>query len=135
MRNVLWSESSIEEHRRELAPILAGKPTGAMPLVILVAVADNGMLAGFVEAGLRSHADGCDTATPVGFVEGWYVSAGHRRRGVGAKLMTAAQDWARGMGCVEMASDTLLDNDVSQRAHQALGFEVVDRCINYRKRL
>jgi aminoglycoside 6'-N-acetyltransferase I len=34
-----------------------------------------------------------------------------------------------------MASDTWIDNAESQRAHQALGFEVVDRCVNYRKRL
>jgi aminoglycoside 6'-N-acetyltransferase I len=32
-----------------------------------------------------------------------------------------------------MASDTWQDNVDSQRAHEALGFEVVDRCVNYRK--
>jgi aminoglycoside 6'-N-acetyltransferase I len=34
-----------------------------------------------------------------------------------------------------MASDTWLDNLGSQSAHEALGFEVVDRCVHYRKRL
>jgi len=34
-----------------------------------------------------------------------------------------------------MASDTWLDNDVSQQVHQALGFEVVDRVVHFRKRL
>jgi aminoglycoside 6'-N-acetyltransferase I len=84
---------------------------------------------------LRSHADGCDARVPVGFVEGWFVSERHRSKGVGAKLLAAAEDWARGRGCIEMASDTWLDNDNSQRVHQALGFEVVDRCIHYRKAL
>ena len=54
---------------------------------------------------------------------------------MGALLLAAAQDWARGQGCVEMASDTWIDNEESQRVHEALGFEVVDRCVHYRKPL
>src|SRR5260221_10595408 len=72
---------------------------------------------------------------PVGYVEGWFVAQEYRRQGVGAKLLAAAEDWARSHGCVEMASDTWIDNDVSQRAHEALGFEVVDRFVHYRKNL
>ena len=29
-------------------------------------------------------------------------------------------------GCVEVASDTWIDNEVSQRVHEALGYEVVE---------
>jgi hypothetical protein len=32
-------------------------------------------------------------------------------------------------------SDAIIDNELSQRAHEALGYEVVDRCVHYRKRL
>ena len=49
--------------------------------------------------------------------------------------MQAAEDWARAQGCAEIASDTWLDHEDSQRAHLALGFEVVDRCVNFRKKL
>lgn len=63
-------------------------------------------MTGFLEVGLRSHADGCDPAQPVGFVEGWFVEEACRNRGIGRALMRAAEDWARGQGCVEMASDT-----------------------------
>ena len=49
--------------------------------------------------------------------------------------MRSAEDWARAQGCLEMASDALIDNQASQRAHAALGFEVVDRCVNFRKAL
>ena len=49
--------------------------------------------------------------------------------------MDAAADWARSAGARELASDTWLDNEPSQHAHAALGFEVVDRCVHYRKAL
>jgi hypothetical protein len=32
-----------------------------------------------------------------------------------------------------MASDALIENEGSQRAHEALGYVVVDRCVHYRK--
>ena len=135
MRLALWPDLSVDEDRQELDAALSGKPMGTMPLTILVAETGDGDLVGFVEVGLRSHADGCDTSVPVGFVEGWFVSELHRRKGVGAKLLAAAEDWARGHGCIEMASDTWFDNEKSQQVHEALGFVVVDRCVHYRKAL
>jgi aminoglycoside 6'-N-acetyltransferase I len=133
LRTALWPESSMEEHAEELELILAGKFPGTMPLVILVAQAADGTLAGFLEAGLRSYADGCDETHAVDYVEGWYVAKKWRRQGIGAELLHAAEDWARGKGCIEMASDTGIDNAVSQRAHEALGFEVAERSVLYRK--
>ena len=109
LREALWPESSAEEHSRELASILAGDAPGALPLVILVAEASDGSLAGFLELGLRSHAEGCNPSRPVGYVEGWYVAGEHRQRGVGKEL--------------------------SQRVHERLGFAVVERAVHFRKSL
>jgi aminoglycoside 6'-N-acetyltransferase I len=130
----LWPEGPLAEHREDAASILAGAPPSTMPLVVLVAE-KSGRVVGFIEVGLRSHADGCDTRQPVGFVEGWYVEPAHRGTGVGRALMSKAEDWARAQGCRELASDTWIDHEPSQRAHEALGFEVVDRCVNFRKAL
>jgi aminoglycoside 6'-N-acetyltransferase I len=55
--------------------------------------------------------------------------------GIGRKLLRAAEEWARQQGCIEMASDALLENELSQRVHEALGFEEVDRCVRYRRTL
>jgi len=55
--------------------------------------------------------------------------------GIGRKRLAVAEDWARRQGCVEIASDTWVDNEVSQRVHEALGYEVVDSCVHYRKTL
>ena len=52
-----------------------------------------------------------------------------------SKLLEAAEEWARRQGCVEMASDALLDNHLSQQVHQALGYEVVERSVHFRKAL
>ena len=135
LRNLLWPESPVEEHAKELAAILRGKAPGTLPLVEMVWEGSDGALLGFIEVGLRSHADVCDPSHPVGYVEGWYVVDAHRREGIGAALLGAAEDWARAQKCKEMASDALLENEISQRAHEALGFEVVGRSVLYRKNL
>ena len=135
MRALLWPEASVEEHRRDVDVFLSGVITSTLPVTTLVAQAATGLVIGFLEVGLRSHADGCDTVHPVGFVEGWFVYESFRGKGVVRELMRAAESWARERGCVEMASDALIDNDGSQRAHAALGFEVVDRCVHFRKAL
>ncbi len=135
MRELLWPDASFDEHLAELDKILSLGTAGMLPLAILVAQGESEELLGFLEVGQRSHADGCDPARPVGFVEGWFVHEAFRDRGIGKELMIAAEVWARAQGCIEMASDALIDNEGSVRAHSALGFEVVDRCVHFRKRL
>jgi aminoglycoside 6'-N-acetyltransferase I len=134
LRVALWPEGTREEHAADAAAIVAGRPASTMPLVIYVAEVDR-LVAGFVEVGLRSHAEGCDTRRPAGFIEGWFVVPRERGRGVGRALIAAAEAWCRGQGCTELASDTWHDNDASIRAHQALGFEVVERTVCLRKAL
>jgi aminoglycoside 6'-N-acetyltransferase I len=132
LRTALWPEGTADEHRAEARAILSGTPPSTLPLAILVAE-DRETLAAFVEVGLRSHADGCDGRQPVGFIEGWYVLPEYQRRGTGRALMEAAEAWACEHGARELASDALVDNVVSLQAHAALGFEIVDRCVHYRK--
>jgi len=93
-----------------------------------------GRLAGFVEVGTRPYADGCDTS-PVAYLEAWYVDPDVRRQGHGRALVAAAERWARAQGYREMASDTQLDNVVSQAAHRRAGYHEVDRVVQFRKEL
>ena len=101
---------------------------------VFVAERDDGSAAGFVEVGARPYADGCDTG-PVGYVEAWYVDSDVRRAGYGRALLRAAEGWAREQGYHEMASDALLDNDVSHAAHRHSGYEEVGRVVQFRKLL
>jgi aminoglycoside 6'-N-acetyltransferase I len=125
---------TLDEHTREATILLTDNAARPYRAVVFLADAD-GWTVGFIEADLRSHADGCDPAQPVGYVEGWYVKPSHRGRKIGKLLLAAAEDWAQSQGCREMASDTWLDNLDSQHAHEALGFEAVDTCVHYRKNL
>jgi aminoglycoside 6'-N-acetyltransferase I len=63
------------------------------------------------------------------------VAPKSRRRGVGAALIKAAEDWAMAQGYSEMASDAWLGNTISEQAHKALGFAEVERAIRFRKEL
>jgi aminoglycoside 6'-N-acetyltransferase I len=101
---------------------------------VFVAARPDGRLGGFLDAGLRKYAEGCDSS-PVGYIEGWYVDEDLRRLGLGGGLVQAAEAWARSLGCQDMASDCLLDNLVSLSAHLALGYEEVERLIHFRKAL
>jgi len=134
LRIKLWPDASPAELRAEAEALLSDRSQSGLPEAAFLAEAD-GQIVGFIEVGLRSHADGCNPRHPVGFLEGWYVEPALRKRGVGAALVKAAEQWSRAQGCREMASDTWIDHQESQRAHAALGFEVVDRCVHFRKSL
>ena len=101
---------------------------------VFIAERDDGTVAGYVEVGARSYADGCDTS-PVAYIEAWYVDPDARRRGYGRALLAAAEQWARANGYREMASDASLDNTISHAAHRRAGYEEVDRIVQYRKPL
>lgn len=135
MRVLLWPSSTFNEQQREVRDFLAGKIPGTLPCATFVAEDDQGAIVAFIEVDLRSHADGCDPNVPVGYIEGWFVCELSRGQGIGKALVKTAEDWARALGSTEMASDALIDNDGSFNAHTALGFEVVDRCVHFRKSL
>jgi aminoglycoside 6'-N-acetyltransferase I len=135
LRTALWPESSSAEHQRELQAIFAGTFQTVLPMTIFVAEHRDGRVLGFLEAGLRSCADGCDPSEPVGYVEGWLVVESRRGQGIGRALLSAAEDWARAQGCREMASDADIANTLSQRVHEASGFTAAGRSVLYRKPL
>lgn len=104
-----------------------------LPAEVFVCERDDARLAGFLELSVRNYAEGCEGATP--YIESWYVEPDMRASGIGRLLMTAAEEWARAHGYRELASDTELENRASQQAHEALGFEEVERTVHFRKAL
>jgi aminoglycoside 6'-N-acetyltransferase I len=133
MRTTLWPEAGREEMEREARAFLAGSQETMLDAVF-IAQGDAGEALGFLELSLRAFADGCDSM-PVPHVEGWYVKQSARGRGLGRALVRAAEEWSRGRGFSELASDTEVHNVGSQRAHAGCGFEEVERLVKFRKRL
>ena len=132
MRRELWPELPPDEAalRADCAAWLARKNS-----IVLVAERSNSArLCGFIEVGEREFADGCETS-PVAYLEGWFVDEDLRGQGIGRQLVQAAEKWAVAGGYCEFASDALLENLPSQRAHDAVGFVEVERAVRYAKRL
>ena len=129
MRQTLWPDHTAEEFTMQSEEIL----NDPMQPVFVVQRPDD-KLGGFLEAGTRKYAEGCETS-PVGYIEGWYVDEDLRERGIGKALVEAAEEWARSQGLTEMASDTWLDNDVSIHAHLNMGYEETERLIHFAKKL
>ena len=133
MRHALWpAERGEHAHEHEVDAFFAGHSETLD--AVLVACARGAGAIGFLELRVRNYAEGSD-GHAVPHVEGWYVDAEHRRRRVGARLVAAAERWARAAGYSELASDAAIDNAASIAAHRALGFEITDRIVCFLKPL
>jgi aminoglycoside 6'-N-acetyltransferase I len=133
MRAALWPDADVEDLRLEVGRYFAARAEPLLPHQVFVAERD-GQIIGMLELSLRPYADGCESS-PVPFIEGWYVAEEARRQGIGGALVQAAEQWALDNGYTELASDSLLENTDSERAHKALGFEELERAIRFRKEL
>lgn len=131
MRAALWPEEDPDHLGHETLMHFSGKPLAE---AVFVVEDKTGELCGFLELGLRPYAEGC-ASSPVPFIEGWYVSSGARMKGAGRALVQAAEHWAMLRNFTEIASDTQASNALSQEAHAALGYEVAERLVAFRKPL
>lgn len=87
----------------------------------IIAYVNNDPVA-FLEGRIRDYAEGC-TTDHIGYLEGWYVANAFRNLGIGKKLFLKFMEWCKSKNLAEIASDSLLDNQLSQNVHKALGFK------------
>lgn len=125
MRMALWPDTDPEKEAAEIARFFAGLPLPDLHAAFVCLLPD-GRLGGLVEVSIKPSAPGCQTDR-IGYLEGWYVDAQWRQRGIGRALVERAEQWAREQGCLEMASDTTPFYPVSPDAHAALGYQEVER--------
>jgi aminoglycoside 6'-N-acetyltransferase I len=128
MRKGIWPDVPDEYMRFDMDDVLASEKD-----VVFFALAD-GRPVGMLEARLREYGEGCGTS-PVGYIEAWFVYPDFRGKGIAGVLTQAAEGWARGKGCIEMASDTWLGNEAGIRAHLKMGYSEVERLVHFVKRL
>jgi len=129
MRSALWPDDPALPHIDEIADLLHDERLWAF-----LAEADDGTPTGFAEVTLRTCANGCDSQ-PVPFLEGIWVEPGFRRRAVGASLVRHIGSFLAARSFRELGSDTEIDNEQSQAAHENWGFTEIERVVCYRKLL
>src|SRR5688572_22812261 len=128
LRSALWPDCPAERHALEIEQLLASEGVVALARV-------EGELAGFAEVSIRrDHVDGT-SASPVPYLEGWFVEEKFRGKGIGRALIQFIEDWARERDFTELASDAELWNEESIRLHGLLGFREVGRTVHFVKRL
>jgi aminoglycoside 6'-N-acetyltransferase I len=131
LREALWPHSSKLELSREAHALLDKQPAAAS----FLGYDHAGIPVAFAEVTLRrDNVNGCLTS-PVAFLEGIYVRPDWRRRGAARLLCAAVETWAKEQGCSELASDTEIGNEDSQRMHEALGFKESERVVCYYKQV
>lgn len=131
LRKALWPDAADAEHRAEMAAFL-NEPER---FIQLVAHTSPRQPVAFVEASVRHDWVNGTSTSPVVFLEGLYVATAYRRSGVATRLVDAVAAWGRAQGCSEFASDTALDNVVSQAVHRSLGFQETERVVYFRREL
>jgi aminoglycoside 6'-N-acetyltransferase I len=128
MRKGIWPEAPDEYLEFDMDDILANEDYFA------IFACDGDKPIGLTEVQIREYGEGCETS-PVGYIEGWFVQEEYRGQGIVGVMTHAAEDWVRGKGCTEMASDTWLDNEPSIRAHLKLGYSEAERLVHFVKQL
>lgn len=131
LRQELWPDCPPQEHLAEIRQMLTQPERYGSWL----AYGQDGTAVGLAEAALRHDYVNGTESSPVVFLEGIYVAPEQRRQGIAQRLIEQVAAWGRQQGCVELASDTSLDNLPSQNLHHALGFEETERVVYFKKRL
>jgi aminoglycoside 6'-N-acetyltransferase I len=128
LRVALWPDS-VSDHDKQT--ILSAPER----YLVLIFADENGNALGFAEASIRSDYVNGTSSSPVAFLEGLYVRPVSRGHGIARQLVVGVQQWAEEMGCTELASDALLDNQGSHAMHEALGFVETERVVYFLKPL
>jgi aminoglycoside 6'-N-acetyltransferase I len=130
LRAALWPDSGADSDHDKHS-ILSSPER----YLVLVFSEENGNALGFAEASIRTdYVNGTDSS-PVAFLEGLYVQPAKRGQGIARQLVAGVEQWAGEMGCTELASDALVENQVSHSMHEALGFEETERVVYFLKGL
>ena len=90
---------------------------------------------GFAQCQLRRDYVEGTNSSPVGYLEGIFIMEQYRHCGYAKELLSYCEKWAREMHCTEFASDCEIENQGSLQFHLAMGFEVANRIICFKKNI
>ncbi len=123
----LWPDADLQELTAEFADLLSS------PRDAVFVAKENEMAIGFAHVSLRYEFVEGTSSAPIGYLEGIFVEATWRKRGIARQLVQHCEQWAREKGCHEFASDAELHNVDSQKFHEKAGFKEINRIVCYAK--
>ena len=112
--NALWPHHTIEHFLNERA-------NSSYRNEYLYIINDEA--AAFMSLSVRNDYVEGTKSSPVGYLEGIYVKPDYRKQGIARKMVEFAKKWSAERGCREFASDCLLENDISRKVHNSIGFK------------
>ncbi len=127
MALALWPDNEKNELKDEFQKMLSSTKEQAFIYKL-----DNEYI-GFINLSIRTDYVEGSNSSPVGFVEGIYVKPEYRNRGIAKKLIIKGEEWAKSKGCTQIGSDIEMDNDISYKFHQKVGFNEANRIICFIK--
>ena len=95
----------------------------------------NNKLIGFIQLSIRYEYVNGSTTSPVGYIEGIFVEDEFRKQGIGTELVKMSFAFFRKRNLQEIISDVEIDNYLSQKFHEKVGFKETERVIYYRHKL
>lgn len=124
----LWNDITDEAITKLANEHLSGKE------FIFLFIRDD-VVIGFINTSIRNDYVPGGTGDGVPYIEGIYVCKTYRRNQVAIQLVDYASSFFKSRGFTEIASDSLIDNEVSQFWHKAIGFHEVERSVHYIKKI
>ncbi|BFG70660.1 GNAT family N-acetyltransferase [Sediminibacterium sp. KACHI17] len=90
---------------------------------------------GFIHISIRyDYVEGAES-NKTAYLEGIYVKPDYRKNQIASALLSSGEKWAISNGLTEIASDTEINNQISQLFHQQAGFKEVNRLVCYIKKI
>ena len=125
----LWPNHTLAELQDELSYLIQREDAAVF------LAWENGMPIAFAQCQLRrDYVEGTESS-PVGYLEGIFVTEPRRKCGYARQLLSACEAWAKGRGCREFASDCELENRHSLAFHLSVGFQEANRIVCFVKKL
>ena len=125
----MWTDNDPEDLEKEFRQLVTNDEAACF-----IKYAD-GRQIGFAQCQLRHDYVEGTVSSPVGYLEGIFVSEGYRNNGYAAELLSECEKWAKEKGCTEFAGDCELTNTVSLNFFLSTGFREENRIICFSKML
>ena len=126
---LLWPDHTFNDLKQEMDETLSGKNA------VFYLYLDGDVPVGFAQCQLRfEYVEGTDSS-PVGYLEGIFVTENYRKNGIAKQLVNACEQWSIENGCIEFASDCEITNIESYNFHLNIGFQEAARIICFKKNL